>query len=212
MLAMTTVLALVGAGCAHVSPDTSALPFVTHAAFFSAETKQQRAIDPQVFVRDATAVAEVGPQNIRHAAGVRPAFVDEPKDTAILTADGRPLAPLTLGSWLAARGSVSISRLPDGRGTIESRFSGLQPGGLYSLFENHFDQKPVGFTPLDGTANGNTFKAGVDGMARLTLTAPAVPGADNAVLLVYHSDGQSHGPSRGQIGIDAHHLLIAKTH
>jgi hypothetical protein len=32
----------------------------------------------------------------------------------------------------------------------------------------------------------------------------------NAVLLVYHSDGRTHGTSRGQLGVTAHHQLIAK--
>ena len=32
----------------------------------------------------------------------------------------------------------------------------------------------------------------------------------NAILVVYHSDGKTHGTSRGAIGVTAHHQLIAK--
>jgi hypothetical protein len=81
---------------------------------------------------------------------------------------------------------------------------------IYSLFENHFDQKPVGFTPLDGAGTDNDFVAGPDGRAVKTLTAPAPLTHDNAVLVVYHSDGKSHGTTRGMIGVDAHHQPIAR--
>ena len=37
------------------------MDFETHAAFFSAETKQPKALDPHVFVRDETAPAAIGP-------------------------------------------------------------------------------------------------------------------------------------------------------
>jgi hypothetical protein len=29
-------------------------------------------------------------------------------------------------------------------------------------------------------------------------------------VLIYHSDGQTHGASRGQLGVTAHHELIAR--
>ena len=43
------------------------MDFVTHAAFFSAEFKQPKALDPQVFIHDAAAQAATGPQGIKHA-------------------------------------------------------------------------------------------------------------------------------------------------
>jgi len=45
--------------------------------------------------------------------------------------------------------------------------------------------------------------------ASLTVTVSAALTPANAILLVYHSHGQSHGLSRGTIGVDAHHQLIA---
>jgi hypothetical protein len=44
----------------------------------------------------------------------------------------------------------------------------------------------------------------------VSITLPDFPTHANAVLLVYHSDGQTHGLERGRIGIDAHHQLIAR--
>src|SRR6516225_4632446 len=93
-----------------------AMPFVTHAAFFSKETHQTDAVDPQVFVADPQSQAGTGPQGIEHVAGIR-------------------------------------------------------PKGHYSLFENYFDQKPVGFTPLDGAGEHNNIVAGKNGSAKLTVTA-----------------------------------------
>ncbi len=213
--AIASLTLLATFGCAGVPmragmPLSLELPLQTHAAFFSSETHQPRALDPQVFVRDAEVKSGLGPQNIEHAAGLRPAFVDEPSNTPIYTARGESLAPLTLGGWLGARGSVSISPREGGGASVSATFSGLVPSGVYSLFENHFDQKPVGFTPLDGTGTTNNFVAGADGTARASLSMPTPPTGVNAVLLVYHSDRKSHGESRGAIGVDAHHQLIAK--
>jgi hypothetical protein len=84
------------------------------------------------------------------------------------------------------------------------------PNGHYSLFENHFSTTGVSFTPLDGKGSGNSFVAAADGTGTLTVVAPSVLTHDNAVLLVYHSDGQEHGDKRGAIGETAHHQLISR--
>jgi hypothetical protein len=182
------------------------LKMETHAAFFSAETKQPKPLDPQVFVRDAKAQAATGPQNIKHAAGFRAAPISESAKTALFNADGKP-SGFTLGKWLGARGTVQVAA--DGQ-TVTVRLSGLQPKGKYSLFENHFDQQPIGFTPLDGSGKTNTFTAKADGKATVTVKVPETMTHANAVLLVYHSDHQAHGESRGEIGVNAHHELIAR--
>lgn len=178
----------------------------THAAFFSAETKQSSALDPQVFIREKGSPGAVGPQGIRHAAGLRPALLGDPAGSALYTAEGKPLG-IRLGAWLGATGTAHVAS--NGR-MVTVRFDGLVPGGSYSLFENHFDQQPIGFTPLDGTGAGNSFVAATDGSAAATVTAPAPVTHANAVLLVYHSDRATHGASRGTIGITAHHQLIAR--
>jgi hypothetical protein len=190
--------------------DTPApLAFETHAAFFSAETQLPAVLDPQVFVADTASPAAVGPQGIAHVAGVRNAHLDDAPSTPLYDAKHRPLH-MTLGHWLGAKGVVSFAALPDGREHVSIELTGLVPNGLYSVFENHFDQSPVGFTPLDGRAEHNTFRADKSGHAALQLDAPAALTHDNAVLVVYHADGRSWGLQRGAIGVTAQHQLIAR--
>lgn len=197
-------------GAAAKAANSNELPFMTHAAFFSAETHQQKPIDPQVFVRESSVSAAVGPQNIRHVGGVRPALIEEDaKNSPLFNAEGRSLE-FDLGHWLAAKGTVKIAVVSDGSAKVSAQFENLRPGGHYSLFENHFDQRPVGFTPLDGTGTNNNFVASATGIGQISLTAPKMPTHANAVLLVFHSDGQSHGTQRGDIGVNAHHQLIVR--
>ena len=201
---------LVASVTASEAAGANRLTFTTHAAFFSSETKQPKPIDPQVFVQDGSAPAATGPQNIPHTAGIRPAFIDQDaKTTPLYTAKNEPLG-FDLGHWLNAKGIVTIAPFLRGRARIRAQFTNLQPRGFYSLFENHFDQQPVGFTPLDGTGKSNNFVANKRGTARITLLAPRLLTHANAVLLVYHSDKTFHGDQRGEIGITAHHQLIAR--
>jgi hypothetical protein len=52
--------------------------------------------------------------------------------------------------------------------------------------------------------------ADAKGSAEIKVKAPQMPTRVNAILLVFHSDGHRYGESRGNIGIDMHHQLIAK--
>ena len=185
------------------------MDFVTHAAFFSAESKQPKALDPQVFVHDAAAQAATGPQGIKHVAGVRPALIDQDaKSSMLYNAEDKPLG-IDLQTWLSASGSVTITE-QGGKSLLQAKFRGLKPNAHYSLFENHFDRTPVSFTPLDGTGTTNSFVTQSDGSATVSITLPDFPTHANAVLLIYNSEGQTHGLERGRIGIDAHHQLIAR--
>ncbi|OTP76149.1 hypothetical protein PAMC26577_11660 [Caballeronia sordidicola] len=189
--------------------STTELPFETHAAFFSAEVGLPVAIDPQVFVIDNDAAAAVGAQGILHIVGLRNARVSDSPVLPVYSAIRKPLH-MNLGQWLGARGAARLTPLSDGRETVAVQLAGLVPGARYSLFENHFDQQPIGFSPLDDTGIKNTFKADSSGAARVTVTAPKVLTHENAILVVYHSDGLAHGKLRGRIGRDAHHQLIAR--
>ncbi|TAM85212.1 hypothetical protein EPN42_15630 [bacterium] len=195
--------------CMAAYGQASVLPFVTHASFFSAETHQNPILDPQVFVAEPSATAGVGPQGIKHVVGVRNARPSDPPTLPILNAAGKPLG-MSLGAWLDANGEAVLTPQANGQEKVTVILSDLKPGGRYSLFENHFDQKPVGFTPLDGTGEANSFVADASGKAVVTTIAPAPLTHDNAVLVVYHSDGRSYGKSRGDIGVNAHHQLIAR--
>ena len=207
------VMALAVAGLVYQSTlaqaaETVHLQFVAHAAFFSREMHVAPAIDPQTFVRDRSAPEGMGPQHIKHVAGFRNLRLNDPPSTQLFSATGKRLG-FTAGRWLGARGTVTIT--PAGGGAdIATTFSGLKPHGVYSLFENHFDVKPIGFTPLDGTGKTNSFVASAKGTATVHVHSPAMLTHANAVLLVYHSDHKTHGMARGKIGVNAHHQLIAR--
>ncbi len=211
----TTQLLAVGiaSGCmllattAHAEPVV--LPFETHAAFFSAEMHIKEAIDPQVFVKDPAGKAGMGPQQITHHVGLRNARVADSPALPIFNADGAALH-MSLGAWLGPQGEVILTPREDGKEKVTVILSKLMPGGHYSLFENHFDQKPIGFTPLDGKGTDNNFVADAGGKVVVTVIAPAALTHDNAVLVVYHSDGKTYGNVRGSIGINAHHQMIAR--
>ena len=208
-IGLAVALTLVGTAATEAA-DSQRLTFIIHAAFFSSETKQPKPVDPQVFVQDPASPAATGPQNIQHIAGVRPALIEQEAKTApLFNAKGESLG-FDFGQWLGATGRVTIMPSANDKAKISAQFSKLRPGGAYSLFENHFDQQPVGFTPLDGDGKANNFVADKKGEARVTLTAPQMLTHANAVLLVYHSDKTFHGDQRGEIGVTAHHQLIAR--
>ncbi|MDE2335621.1 MAG: hypothetical protein KGK10_13905 [Rhodospirillales bacterium] len=212
LLGAGSALALASAALASpalASPATpQTLTFELHATFFSHEVHLARPLDPQVFVADRAAKAAVGPQLIKHADGVRPAFIAGPTDVGALNAQGKPLG-FTVADWFAARGTATI--VPDGAGMrVTCHFTHLRPNGVYSLFENHFDQKPIGFTPLDGAGTANNFVADANGAATVTVRTPGRMTHANGILLVYHSDNQSHGTLRGAPGVTAHHQLIVR--
>jgi len=206
--AATVAATLLPSSYAWAESTAARLEFTTHAAFFSQETHQSKPLDPQVFVKDTTAKAGTGPQNIQHIDGFRPADLTDPANTPVFTAQGKALG-LKLGQWLGPQGKVTLLPLAEGV-TVQVRLSGLIPNGVYSLFENHFDQKPVGFTPLDGKGTANSFKANAKGIASVTVHAAHMLTNVNAVLVVYHSDHRTHGENRGEIGLTAHHQMIAK--
>lgn len=205
------VLAVATAILASGATAAVTLRFEGHGAFFSSETRQPTVIDPQVFMETPGASAAVGPQNIPHAAGFVPAPLSAPPDTPLYNAEGKMLGT-TLGRWLTAAGTGSVE--PAGDPTHADRvivaFTSLIPGGLYSLFEVTFQPSGNTFAPLDGTGVRHNFVALSNGTARATVLTPAPLTHSNAVLLVYHSDGQTHGMSRGTPGITAHHQLIAR--
>ena len=203
-----TLLCLAAATPARAA-DPLRIPFQTHASFFSIETHQPKPIDPQVFVDDGTAAPGTGPQGIHHVSGVRPARLDtDPKTARLVNAENQPLG-FTLGAWLAASGEVTITASGSGA-IVAATFHGLHPNAQYSLFENHFDQNPVTFTPLDGKGDANGFKPDAHGDATVTVTAPAMLTHDNAVLVILDDDGKTYRAERGPIGVSVQHQLIAR--
>lgn len=203
------VLCLGALALGPVSAPTAAYTFVTHAAFFSAESHQPVPIDPQVFVRKAGAPAAQGPQGIIHLPNFVPAPIAAATSTPLYTAAGK-LLPVSAGDWFGATGTAQVRAAQSGRPLIRLEFHGLVPGGAYSVFENHFAAGAVTFTPLDGTGRSNSFTAQKDGAADVVIMVRGPFPHANGILLVYHSDGKDHGVERGMPGIDAHHQLILR--
>ncbi len=179
----------------------------THAAFFSAETKQPTVVDPQVFVADTVAPAGTGPQNIVHIAGYRPARPGSDASGApVFTAQGQPLN-LTLGSWLGATASGSISCAGD-TAVVNAQLRGLVPGGLYQMTRLQFTPQGPKRSPMgqpDGT--GSTFVAGANGSAAFSGQVPFCPAATEGIVVAYHSDNNAHGAAMGDLGINLHNEL-----
>lgn len=195
-------------------PTRQTLTFVTHAAFFSTETRRSPVIDPQVFVKDDAVSEGTGPQNIAHLAGFRPARADDVPEAVLYNANGDSLG-FTLGKWLgvsgaAPGGTVEIVPTPAAGARLTMSFKRLIAFGLYSVFRVTFSPDGTTFLPIDGDGTTNTFTTSIDGSASTTVTTPSPLTHANAIVLVLHSDGQEHGISRGVIGLTAHHQLIAK--
>lgn len=181
------------------------LEFLTHAEFFTREGGRTLAVDPQVFVIQPSAPAARGPQDIRHAEGLRNASPSDPLATRLFNADGKPL-DLTVGQWFFASGSVSLEPPVDGGQRLVATLRGLKPAGVYSLLDRRLDREPVGFASLDGSAAPGTFVVDASGGATITVVAPAGLTHDDAVVLIYHADGIAPGVP----GVDAHLQLAVR--
>jgi hypothetical protein len=184
------------------------LTYQLHMDFFSHESHLASVIDPQVFVSAPGTPAGTGPQKIPHSAGVAPATKADPPDTPLLAADGTPLQ-ITLGQWESAAGSVALT-CNGGQQTAASQLRGLLPSGVYSVFVVHLNlQGPGRFTPFgDAAGTTNNFTAAADGTATPTTTMNGCLTNQEAVLVIWHSDHQTHGASGGTLGVDWHNSLI----
>ena len=149
-------------------------------------------------------------QNIRHAASFRNALLSDDPASSLANANGDPLGH-NLATWLAARGALSLSLVPNGE-RLAATFQGLIPGGHYSLFENIYPASggTPSAVPLDGKGTANNFVADNDGRATIMFVVRNRLTHDDAVAVVYHSDAQYHGTVRGEMGITAHVQLIVR--
>jgi hypothetical protein len=116
-----------------------------------------------------------------------------------------------LGAWEASSGRAML-QCRGGAETIRSEFRNLIPNGLYTLFVVHFDVQsgPGRFTPLgaaDGSNDSFVANAAGQGQAMSSVSPCLTPGSE-AVVLVWNSDGQTHGSSIGSPGITSHNQLI----
>ena len=127
---------------------------------------------------------------------------------------GEPMG-MTLGQWLrhTGRGTYTCEA---GTGALDLTFSGLVPGGVYTMWHAFMAlPPPVPFTgtldlPL-GARDGSesVFKADADGKARFKHTfQPCLQMSDtwttSMLAINYHSDGKTYGGHPGQFGYNAH--------
>jgi hypothetical protein len=189
-----------------VRADTSWM-FMTHAAFYSVETRQPSSLDPQVFVRDPSAVEETGAQAIHHVAGVRPArLADDDRTTALYNANGKALG-FNLGKWLGASGTVDLSPGTDGD-RVHLGFVALIASAPYTLYRRHLAPGGATLTPLDGSGTTNAFSTSPLGTAQLDVNVPVHLDRDDTIVLVYNSDGVARATDRGPAGVSSHDQLI----
>jgi hypothetical protein len=181
--------------------------FMTHAAFYSVETRQPSSLDPQVFVRDSSIAEETGAQAIHHVAGVRPAHLaNDDRTTQLYNAEGKPLG-FNLGKWLGASGTVDVSP-GTGGDRIHLGFVALIESAPYALYRRHFAPGGATLTPLDGSGTTNAFSTSSLGTAGLDIDVPVHLDRDDTIVLVYNSDGVQHAANSGPAGVSSHDQLI----
>jgi hypothetical protein len=206
-------LGLAAALAGGATPGQSAGPvtvvFESHGALFSKDTRQSVAIDPHVFIQVAGGPSGSGPDGIVYAAGLAPAPLADSPDSPLYAADKRPLK-ITLGQWLAARGTATIVRLDNGKERITASFRRLVAQGSYSVFRVTLIQDRSTVAPLDGMGTSNNVLATPEGTGDLIVTAPVALARGQAVVLVYHSDRMPHAMLQGVPGLTAHYQLIAR--
>lgn len=186
------------------------LTYDLHMNFFSAEVKAPKVIDPQMFARAPGASAGTGPQNIDHAANLAPVALEAPDDTALYDATGQAVG-VTLGQWKAAKGQSTVS-CGGGAETVRSTFTNLLTTGAYSLFVVHFKVTGQGrFTPAGASdGSGDLVTPAAGGSASHATSFSPCLGPTDALVLIWNSDGRSHGASPGTIGITQHNHLIVR--
>ena len=179
--------------------------------FYSAEAGLSSSpIDPMVFLPERGARAAVGPLLVSHVAGIAPASGQASPASALLGADGRKLG-ITLGQWDQAAGTVAFSCVGS-REQATSTLTGLIPSAMYSTFVVHTAvEGPRRFTPWgDALGTNNNFYASAAGTASPSNAVDGCLGNDAAAVIIWHSDGKTHGASPGKIGANWHTALITR--
>ncbi|MFD6271602.1 hypothetical protein [Nocardia asteroides] len=128
--------------------------------------------------------------------------------------DGRKLtAPVTLGQWLQACGTVEVSVTDDERhGEFHFEFSGLIPDSLYTVMSlRSGDLNPTSPTRPGPLGVPNVFITAPDGTATYRATLPnpfpdpTLPDANRiiSVVVLWQSYQQNYGGAIGHFGLGA---------
>ncbi len=130
---------------------------------------------------------------------------------------------MSLGDWLAATGTVTYT-CSDGIGRIEASFRNLVANGTYSMWyfrvaKAHMGCAACPFATIDfpvGAKDGSQSQFAADARGNATFDAVFEPCLElsgdqlaAALAVAYHSDGNTHGPSPGDMGHTSHIQLLA---
>ena len=138
----------------------------------------------------------------------------------ILDAEGDHV---TLGQWDNAEGVAEI--YCDGETSyFELSFSGLLPDGVYTLWVGTMNTQPMG-TGAMGNPNGTENVLDVDGAGNASISVEMDSGSlsvsgsipscvltsqlDVVLILDYHIDGNTYGPSPGPDHTDVGHIIFS---
>lgn len=135
---------------------------------------------------------------------------DDPPATSLLAADAAPLH-VSLGAWEKAAGTLTLT-CSNQVGTAKSQLTGLIPKAVYSVFVVHLKvDGPGRFTPL-GNPGGtdNSFTSSGSGSATTTDQVNGCLDHQEAVVVIWHSDGKTHGATPGILGVTWHNSVITQ--
>ena len=200
--------AVAGVGVFTIAPAFASVTeaFIGHARFESTHSSAHSAIDPEVFIADENALEAAGALGISHIAGFRPARLADNQALPLYNAQGVGLS-LSLGRWLGGSGTAEFLANEDGDGSrVHFTFTDLVPFGLYSVFVSHSTPDGTVVAPFSDSTNSMT--PSIDGFVELSAVSSTPLENGDTLLLIYHSDGQAHGQSRGDLGITAHEQLV----
>jgi len=122
---------------------------------------------------------------------------------------------MTLGQWLRHQGTGRYT-CEAGVGNLETKFSGLVPDGVYTMWHAFIALPPT--NPFSGTldlplgdrdGSSSVFTADADGKAAFSHSfSPCLEMSDvwttSMLAINYHSDGKTYGGSPGAFGLNAH--------
>ena len=116
-----------------------------------------------------------------------------------------------LGQWLAGSG-IGIYSVDDGNAELELSFKNLVPNGVYTVWCSRITFPPD-FNIVDapcGAEDGseNSLKSDEKGSGSFSLKLKPLEAstkeAASAIAVAYHSDGETHGASPGDFGLNSH--------
>jgi hypothetical protein len=181
------------------------------SATFQPVTAATTAQPSLVFVRDSAAPAQLAEAGGgAHDAGLRPPTENDGPSAQLYGAHGDMLH-VSIADWRAATGKADLTPLADGSVRVHAAFTKLIASGRYSLFIRQLaGRSGIVLTPVDITGAADTFFADKDGNGDIVVQSPNPIPSGAQLVLIFHSDGNDHQSSPGNLGVNAHEQLITR--